>query len=556
MAENLVVVNADGPEVRVGVVEDGRLAEFLVERPRERGIVGNIYKARVKRVLPGMQAAFVDLGPTVDKDAFLYAGDVVGAIDDVRAMFDADGDVDAADAESEDEAETANGGRKPAVTKPAPRTRRERKAPRRIEELIKEGQTVLVQVVKDAIGQKGARVTGYISLPGRYLVFMPMVEQSGVSRRFGSDRERKRIRHLIEGKRPKGTGFIARTAAEGALDDEVSDDAEFLVKLWNELRSREEGIKAPNLVYADLDLVLKTVRDRLTDDIGAVILDDEQQYERARKFVAAFMPRWGERLKLYTGRQPVFDHYGLEAQLRQAMQRKVPLKSGGSLVIDQGEAMTTIDINTGSFVGRRDLEETITKNNLEACDEVVNQLRLRNIGGIIVIDFVDMEQEDNRKKVLQRFVKALEKDHSRCNVTKISELGLVEMTRKRTRESLLQLVSEACPACDGRGRVKSLNTVAYEILRELRRVRGGIEGDLITVTCAPRIAELLNGPERDYIDGLEKRFHKKIDVKGSAAHKPEEYKVIGGPAQPKRKRGGRKRKKNGDEAVAEAPSGA
>jgi len=509
MADNLVVVNAEGPETRVGVMENGRLAEFFLERKRDRGIVGNIYKAKVKRVLPGMQAAFVDLGPGIDKDAFLYAGDVVGAIGDVRAMFDAD-PVD------------ADGKKGPKKRKPTSR--------KKIEDLLKAGQHVLVQVVKDAIAHKGARVTGYVSLPGRYLVFMPMVEQSGVSRRFGSDEERKRIRKIIEGARPNGTGFIARTAAEGAEDDEVAADADFLVKLWQEIGKREGGIKGAGLVYSDLDMVLRIVRDRLTDDVSAIYIDSDAEYDRARKFVSAFMPRWLDRIKKYDGKPPIFDHFGLEQVLRGALEKKVPLKSGGSLVIEQGEALTAIDVNTGSFVGKKDLEETLTKNNLEAAEEVARQLRLRNIGGIIIIDFVDMEKSSNRKKVLEAFVTALEPDHSRCNVTKISELGLVEMTRKRTRESLNQLLSEACPACDARGSVKSDFTVAYEVLREIRRFGVSSDSDFVKVTCSPRVAELLRKEEREFLDVLEKRFHKKIEILGTRGNKPDAYKISGSGA--------------------------
>ena len=281
-------------------------------------------------------------------------------------------------------------------------------------------------------------------------------------------------------------------------------------------------------MYSDLDLTLRSIRDRLTEDIEAVIIDDEAEYERARKFVSAFMPRWLDRIRLHDGKQAIFDHYRLDAALRQAVQRKVPLKSGGSLVIDQGEALTAIDINTGKFVGKRDLEETITANNLEACAEVVNQLRLRNIGGIIVIDFVDMEKEANRKKVFKAFTEALEADHSRSNVTKVSELGLVEMTRKRTRESLNQLISDECPACEGRGTVKSTLTVTYEVMREIRRLGPAVAGDTVKVTCAPKVAERLRNQEREFVDALEKRLHKAIEIIGTRGNKPDAYTVQGG----------------------------
>jgi ribonuclease G len=388
---------------------------------------------------------------------------------------------------------------------------------------------VLCQVTKDPIGLKGARVTGYISLPGRYSVFMPHVEQIGVSRRIGSDKERRRLRDLVNAARPKGSGFIVRTAAEDASDQELTDDVDFLARLWGEIERREQDQRGPGLVYADLDLSLRTVRDLLREDTSEVMIDDDEQFERVRKFTMAFLPRFTERIKRYEGRRPIFDHYHIEPALRLAVSRKVPLRSGGSLVIDQGEALTAIDINTGSFTntGSGNLEDTVTANNLEACDEVARQLRLRNIGGIIVIDFVDMDKEGNRRKVWDAFQKALGRDRARTNVTKISELGLVEMTRKRTRESLVQLLTEPCPTCEGSGVVKSVVTVAYEILREVRRSGMLVDNDKIDIECAPRVAELLSRQERDYLDHLEKRFQKKIEVIGQKGWKPDQFRVAG-----------------------------
>jgi ribonuclease G len=512
---NMLVVNAEGPEIRVAVVEEGALAEFFVERKRDRGLVGNIYRGKVTRVLPGMQAAFVDLGPKVERAAFLYVADVLGAGDQSKLFDDADTD-DGAD-------ESPEGA--------ASRIARSRKqlANRKIEDLLKPGNTVLCQVVKDPIGQKGARVTGYLSLPGRYSVFMPHVAQVGVSRRIGSDKERRRLRDLVNEVRPKGSGFIVRTAAEDAGDQELRDDVDFLARLWNEIDRRQEQMSGAGLVYADLDLALRVVRDLMREDTSEVVIDDEDQYDRVRKFTEAFLPRFTERIKKYEGRRPIFDHHHIEPALRQAVARRVPLKSGGSLVIDQGEALTAIDINTGSFTntGSGNLEDTVTANNLEACDEVARQLRLRNIGGIIVIDFVDMDKEGNRRKVWDAFQKALSRDRARTNVTKISELGLVEMTRKRTRESLVQLLTEPCPTCEGAGVVKSVVTVAYEILREVRRSGTLVDNDKIEIEAAPRVAELLSRQEREYLDHLEKRFHKMITVIGQKGWKPDQFRVAG-----------------------------
>jgi ribonuclease G len=512
--QNMLVVNAEGPEIRVAVVEEGSLAEFFVERKRDRGIVGNIYRGKVSRVLPGMQAAFVDLGPKVERAAFLYVADVLGSGDESKLFADADID------EGDDSPEGA-----------ASRLARSRKqlANRKIEDLLRPGDSVVVQVTKDPIGLKGARVTGYISLPGRYSVFMPHVAQIGVSRRIGSDKERRRLRDLVNEVRPKGSGFIVRTAAEDANDQELRDDVDFLARLWGQIETREKDQRGPGLVYADLDLSLRVVRDLLREDTTEVMIDDDEQYDRVKKFTLAFLPRFAERIKKYEQRRPIFDHYHVEPALRLAVARKVPLRSGGSIVIDQGEALTAIDINTGSFTntGSGNLEDTVTANNLEACEEVARQLRLRNIGGIIVIDFVDMDKEGNRRKVWDAFQKALTRDRSRTNVTKISELGLVEMTRKRTRESLVQLLTEPCPTCEGSGVVKSVTTVAYEILREVRRSGSLVDNDKIDIECAPRVAEVLSRQERDYLDHLEKRCQKKIEVVPQKGWKPDQFRVAG-----------------------------
>jgi ribonuclease G len=513
---NMLVVNAEGPEIRVAVVEDGALAEFFVERKRDRGLVGNIYRGRVTRVLPGMQAAFVDLGSKVERAAFLYVADVLGSGDEKKLFDDAPADSDDGD-------ESPEG----AASRLA-RTRKQL-ANRKIEDLLKPGDFVLCQVVKDPIGQKGARVTGYLSLPGRYSVFMPNVAQIGISKRIASEKERRRLRDLVNEVRPKGSGFIVRTAADEASDQELRDDVDFLARLWNEIRKRQDLMSGAGLVYADLDLALRMVRDLMREDTREVLIDAEDVCEKVKKFTQAFLPRFDERIKKYEGRRPIFDHYHIEPALRQAVARKVPLRSGGSLVIDQGEALTAIDINTGSFTntGSGSLEDTVTANNLEACDEVARQLRLRNIGGIIVIDFVDMDKEGNRRKVWDAFQKALGRDRARTNVTKISELGLVEMTRKRTRESLVQLLTEPCPTCEGSGVVKSVVTVAYEILREVRRSGTLVDNDKIEIEAAPRVAEVLQRQEREYLDHLEKRFQKSITVIGQKGWKPDQFRVAG-----------------------------
>jgi ribonuclease G len=523
VSNNLLVVNADGPETRVALIENGVLTELFIERRKDRGIVGNIYKGRVVRVLPGMQASFVDIG--VEKAAFLYVADVRGGGEWKPPSEDGDDDDD----------ETP------------PRPSRNAK----IEDLLKEGQEVLVQVAKEPMGTKGARATSYVSLAGRHLVFMPNVDHIGISRRIGSDKERKRLRELIEAKRPQGAGFIVRTVAEGASDKELQDDMEFLMRLWREVLRKNEKARPASLLYADLDLVMRTVRDTLTEDIDKLIVDSRPELERVQKFVAAFMPQFQGRVELYQGTEPIFDGFGIEAELKRALEKKVWLKSGGYLIVDQGEALTAIDVNTGKFVGKRSssLEETITKNNLEACKEVADQLRLRNIGGIIVVDFIDMDKEQNREKVWKAFNEALQTDRSKSNVTKISELGLVEMTRKRTRESLARKLTEPCFYCEGKGYLKSRTTLCYEILRDLRRQGGAFKEDTIAVLCHPEIADILSTTDREWLEQVEKRLQKRVLVKGRGGFHLEKYEIVGKKAAEK---GDQKKGKDGEGDPEEA----
>ena len=533
MAGNLLVVNCDGPETRVALIERGQLAEIFIERRRERGIVGNIYKGRVVRVLPGMQASFVEIGQ--EKAAFLYVADVRGAPEDYKALFLEDDDSrDPSEEQSkEDMARAARGAR--------------------IEDLLKEGQEVLVQVAKAPLGTKGARSTSYVSLPGRNLVFMPTVNHVGISRRIGSDKERKRLRTIIDSMRPEGAGFIVRTVAEGVSERDLRADMEFLIKLWNSIVKKNESpsARAPALLYADLDLLLRTVRDLFTPEVDQLIIDNKAEYERILKFVQAFMPDFAHKVEHYTGREPIFDGYGIELEIDRALERKVWLKSGGYLIVDQGEALTAIDVNTGKFVGKKNLEETITKNNMEACKEVADQLRLRNVGGIIVVDFIDMDRAQNRQKVSHALNDALKDDRAKANVTAISELGLVEMTRKRTRESLLRTLTEPCSYCEGKGYTKSKTTICYEVLRELRREGAILSGEVIEVRCHPEIAELLSTSDRQWVDDLEKRLQKKIAIKARSETHIEEYQIVGkdapepepgqgqGRGSKRRRRGGR-----------------
>ncbi len=501
MPGHLLVINADGPETRVALIEKGQLAELYIERRSDRGILGNIYKGRVRRVLPGMQAAFVDIG--VEKAAFLYVADVRGAPEDFRALFSDDDEP-----RSKDDSSEAKAARNA-----------------RIEDLVKEGQDVLIQVAKGPIGTKGARSTSYVSLPGRNLVFMPTVSHVGISRRISGDKERKRLRAIVDSMRPEGAGFIVRTVAENVSERELRADMDFLIKLWNSILKKNQTARAPALLYSDLDLLLRTVRDLFTPDVDQLIIDSKSEHERLQKFVNAFMPDFGGRIELYEGREPIFDGYGIEAEINRALERKVQLRSGGTLIIDQGEALTAIDVNTGKYVGKRSLEETITKTNLEACKEVADQLRLRNLGGMIIVDFIDMDKGANREKVMRAFEEALKHDKAKANVTKISELGLVEMTRKRTRESLGRALTEGCPYCEGKGYIKSKTTVCAEILRQLRRDGHSFREDYIVLACHPEIAELLVTVEKEFLEDMEKRLQKRIVVEARKRFHHEKFEI-------------------------------
>jgi ribonuclease G len=506
MPNSLLVINADGPETRVALVENGLLGELYIERKQERGIAGNIYKGRVERVLPGMQAAFVNIG--LEKSAYLHVSDVRGTPDDLKRLFSGEGAREGRSRDDEDEEEAPS----------APGSAR-------IEDLLKEGQEIIVQVTKEPISTKGARTTRYISLPGRHLVFMPTVDHIGISRRIASDKERRRLRDIVESMRPPGSGFIVRTVADGVSEKDLKADMDFLIKLWNEVVRRTESSRCPALIYNDLDLLLRTVRDLFTPDVERLIIDSRSEYDRIRKFIVAFMPDFTGNIELYDGSEPIFDGFGIEIEIDRALERKVWLKSGGYLIVDEMEALTAIDVNTGRFVGKKSLEDTITQTNLEAAREVAEQLRIRSIGGMIVVDFIDMDRPSNRDKVTRSFNEFLRRDRAKAAVTRISELGLIEMTRKRTRESLLHHLTEPCSHCEGKGYTKSRRTVAYELLRELRRSGNMIAGDTVLVELHPDVAQVLSSSDRLYLEELEKRLQKRIVIKARGSFHMEDFEI-------------------------------
>jgi Rne/Rng family ribonuclease len=710
---SILVINAAGRETRVALVENGHIAEFYLERKKDKGVVGNIYKGRVVRVLPGMQAAFVDIG--LEKAAFLYVSDVVYDPDFARAQFELtegehedapevpeESEADAAEAEHTDEPVSAasapdvelevqvlapgelappqavapdaapTGAAEPATLDAAPvsepglspetsdaphadehsverevpldtraalaaaepgvegevapagaeapisellpastesselhpappphaatalselvpppsaaegeaagevtgerRGPREREAAReardgkgregrrdkgrgdkreerrdkreeekgekakprksaKIEDLLKVGQEVVVQISKDPIGTKGARLTSHISIPGRHLVFMPTVDHVGISRRISNEKERRRLREIVDKMRPPGTGFIVRTVAENVPQEKLETDIRFLIEVWNQVVRRNEKRGGPGLLHPDLDLILRATRDLFAHDVEKLVVDDRDEYERILGFVTAQDPTLRDRVVLHEEEEPVFDAYGIEHELNRAVQRKVWLKSGGYLIIDQAEALTAIDVNSGRYVGKKSLEETITKINIEAAKEIVYQLRLRNIGGIIICDFIDMEKAQNRDKVFKALQEALGRDKAKTNVLKISELGLVEMTRKRVRESIGRVLHEDCAYCDGRGFVKTATTVCYEIFREIRREAPAYKDPTLVINCSADVAKLLQGDERQELRHLMDRYNKSIQVKAQQNYHREQYDIYGRTAQ-------------------------
>jgi len=727
MARNVLVINCDIRETRVALIEDGVIAELQIERASAMGTVGNIVLGRVSRVLPGMQAAFIDVG--LDRAAFLHVEDLIrphdfeaylagGAREDHEATArgvggrrpfgggvatddgdadegddadddeapllgadDADEDAaeapqaaapeaarvprrrivgprapiapvgaetspspegvaaigadavpegvpatvqdgeppeigeepagplpeedgeaadsdleddesneedDGADGLSDDEAlvadgpaspfasgeglepgagEEANGegadaaqprgaddrtnrgrrrrrrGRKGVVAEPArardgaarPDRRHPRVAASRVSrsvpitDVVKEGDEVVVQISKEPIGTKGARVTSHVSLPGRYVVYLPTLDHVGISKRIGSARERARLREVMEALKPEKGGLIVRTVAEGLTKKGLKADVGYLIKLWADVSRRREGARAPSVLYTELDLVLKTARDLFTEEIEKIVIDDRDQYGRLVRFVEMFMPERAKDVELYTGSEPVFDAYGIEDEIGRALSRKVPLPSGGYLIIDQAEALTAIDVNTGRYVGKgsKDLEETALKTNLEAVEEIAYQLRFRNIGGLVILDLIDMDSPGNRERVWRELERMLAKDKAKTTLNRISELGLIEMTRKRTRESLSRTMHEPCFYCDGTGQIASRTTIGYEILRQIRRERSSLKGYSVVVNAHPAIVDLMQGEERAAVEEAERRYMRRIEFNACREYHIEQFDLTG-----------------------------
>ena len=492
-----ILINATSYEVRLALVEDGNLSEFHMQRPTEKGLMGNIYKGKVVRVLPGMQAAFVDIG--LDRTGFLYVDDICLATPDSSDY-------------------------NPCITDCA--ISHVRTQGLRIEDLLHEGQDILVQVSKDPIGTKGARLTCHITLPCRNLVFIPQTEHIGISRKIEDEKVRDKLKQLIQEIRPQGTGFIVRTVAEHATREELEADMEFLMLLWDDIVDRAENSESRSLIHQDLDITLRSIRDFFTTDVDNLIIDDAVAHEKIVGHVKTFAPQLLDKISLYQENTPLFEAYNIEVEISRAIEKKVWLRSGGYIIIESTEALSVIDVNTGRYVGKSDLNDTIFKTNMEAAVEIAYQLRLRNIGGIIIIDFIDMENDSHREQLYTTFKEAVKKDKSRNNILKLSEFGLVQMTRKRISENLHQLMCEPCHYCGGEGMVKSRRTICYDIFRKITRNAKKHKGGNVTLQVHPRIANLLNNEEELTKVKVEKEIGKRIIVAPSKDLHIEKYEII------------------------------
>ncbi len=502
---NELIFNVTPYETRAALIENGLVTELYVERNRQKGYVGNIYKGRVLRVLPGMQAAFVNIGQ--ERAAFLFVSDILREdLDDFNFFLEDEQEDSYPQSDFQESSNPETIFSYDVPDKIAPQA-----IP--IEDLIKEGQEILVQVTKDPIGTKGPRVTMHTSLPGRHLVYMPTVNHIGVSRRIEDEKERERLKKIIEKIRPSNSGFIVRTVSKGKMEKEFKADMDYLLKLWESIQSRTENASAPTIMHEDLNLTLRLIRDIFTPEINRLLIDCPEEHKKVISFVETFLPKLTNNVSLYSKDEPIFDAYRAEVQISEALRRNVWLKSGGYIVIDEAEALTAIDVNTGKYVGKRNLDDTILKTNLEAVKEICYQLRLRNIGGIIIIDFIDMEKKEHRDNVFLALQEALKTDRAQTFLLKFSELGLVEMTRKRTRESLLRRLGETCSYCEGKGYVKSIETICFDIFRQIRRECHMLQGNKIVLTLHPDVADLLYAHEHDGLDKLEKDCAKTILIK-------------------------------------------
>jgi len=492
------VVNVTPLETRIALLEDKRLTELTVERQESRSLVGNIYKGRVDSIVPGIQAAFIDIG--FEKNGFLYVSDIAGT--------EGTGDFVLEDGVAR------------------PKTRSRRAAQYTIDKLLKKNQNVMVQVSKDRLGTKGVRLTNFITLPGRYMVLMPTVKQLGVSRKIENDKERDRLKKILQEVRPKGVGLITRTAGEGRRKSDLQNDVKYLAKVWDQVKHKMETMKAPCLLHEDLSPILRVVRDSFGPDVDRLTVDEEDEYNRILRFLDTFAPNLRKRCRYYSGIRPIYEKFEVEPEIDKALRHKVFLKSGGHIVIDQTEALVAIDVNTGKFTGKSRLEETVLRTNLEAAEEIARQVRLRDLGGIIVIDFIDMELERNRRELLKRLRDALKADRAKTTISEVSELGMIEMTRKRVKHNLLKALSQQCPYCEGSGMVRSVTTMVATTLRALQSLFCKSKEKSVILQVHPDLARRLRDENKNLLDSLASRFEREIAVESVSDFHIHDIKVL------------------------------
>jgi len=543
-----MIISSSAHETRVAILEEDQVAEIFIERERSRGVVGNLYKGRVSKVLPGMQSAFIDLG--LERDGFLYVTDVIAPSDELD-RFETD-DEDSAGRGANPSGSPGGpeaphragvrGGGPAAEARPTGQAqgsgRRDRDRDRdkgpepKIEELLKEGQEIIVQVAKEPLGTKGARLTSHATMPGRFLVFMPTVDHVGVSRKIDSREERGRLRGIVREFREQHGftgGVIIRTAAAGRPKEDIVSDLSYFHRVWTDIRQKSESSRAPAVVYREQSLVAKLLRDLLTEDFTAIRIDSEPEFRRICELVERIMPALAPKVKLYEKEYPIFEEYGVQAEIDRALRSKVWLKSGGSIVINQTEALVAIDVNTGRYVGKKTagrLEDTILKTNLEAVKEIIRQIRLRDLGGIIVLDFIDMEEKKNRQKVFQTVEQELRKDRAPSKALQVSDFGLVIITRKRVKQSLERVLTEPCPYCAGSAVIKSSSTICYEILSEVKKISADLNGQSLVLRVNPDIARALRDEERAVFKDLKQSLGREIAVRADAQLHHEQFDLM------------------------------
>ncbi len=492
------VVNAGPLETRIALLEDKRLVELTVERQESRSLVGNIYKGCVDAVVPGIQAAFVDIG--FEKNGFLYVSDIAGAAGTGDFVFEE------------------------GTVRSRGRSRRGKR--QNIESLIKKNQHIMVQVSKDRLGTKGCRLTNFITLPGRYVVLMPTIKHLGVSRKIEDEKERDRLKRILQKVRPRDVGLITRTAGEGKHKKDIESDVKYLLKVWNKIKGKMESVKGPALLHEDLSPVLRVVRDTFTNDINRLTVDSDVEYSRILNFLEAMAPNLRKRCKLYQGKQPIFDKMGIEDEIVKALRRTVFLKSGGHITIDHTEALVAIDVNTGKFTGKSRLEETVFKTNMEAAEEIARQVRLRDLGGIIVLDFIDMISENNRHKLIKKLTESLKADRAKTTVSEVNELGMIEMTRKRVKHNILKALSQTCPYCEGSGMIRSVSTMTSDVLRRLESLFCHNRTKRVILQIHPDVARRLRTENKDLLAAIAGRFEREISVESVSDFHIHDVKVL------------------------------